>query len=52
MTTLEPSVARSSLQDHPRFPLRLGPSPVERLERLSKPLGGQPAPNGYAALFR
>lgn len=47
-----------ALSDFPRFPLLLGPSPVHRLDRLTEHLGGlfahlggQPALNGYSALF-
>jgi 1-aminocyclopropane-1-carboxylate deaminase/D-cysteine desulfhydrase-like pyridoxal-dependent ACC family enzyme len=45
-------VAFVSLADFPRYPLLFGPSPVHPLERLTAQLGGQPALNGYSALFR
>jgi 1-aminocyclopropane-1-carboxylate deaminase len=42
MTTLEaPAKATSTrLEDFPRYPLMFGPSPIQRLDRLSKHLGG------------
>jgi 1-aminocyclopropane-1-carboxylate deaminase len=38
MTTLEATAKR--LEDYPRYPLLLGPSPIHRLDRLTKHLGG------------
>jgi len=40
MTTLEAQPQARTLEDFPRYPLRFGPSPVHRLERLTKHLGG------------
>jgi 1-aminocyclopropane-1-carboxylate deaminase len=39
MTTLE-APEKASLADYPRYPLLFGPSPIQRLERLTKHLGG------------
>ncbi len=39
------------LADYPRTPLLFGPPPIQRLDRLTAHLGGQPAINGYASLF-
>jgi 1-aminocyclopropane-1-carboxylate deaminase len=40
MTILEGQAPAKALEDYPRFPLLFGPSPIHRLERLSKHLGG------------
>jgi 1-aminocyclopropane-1-carboxylate deaminase len=40
MTTLEAQAQMTTLEDFPRYPLTFGPSPVHRLERLTKHLGG------------
>jgi len=40
MTTLEARAQMPTLEDFPRYPLMFGPSPVHRLERLTKHLGG------------
>jgi len=40
MTTLEAQQQMTTLEDFPRHPLLFGPSPVHRLERLTKHLGG------------
>jgi 1-aminocyclopropane-1-carboxylate deaminase len=40
MTTLEAPRQATTLEDFPRYPLLFGPSPVHRLERLTKHLGG------------
>jgi len=40
MTTLEAPAKPSRLEDYPRTPLMFGPSPIHRLDRLSKHLGG------------
>ena len=50
MTTLEARSTRR-LEDVARFPLLFGPSPIQKLDRLTKHLGGQPAIKGYASLF-
>jgi 1-aminocyclopropane-1-carboxylate deaminase len=39
MTTLE-SRQQTTLEDFPRYPLLFGPSPIQRLNRLTKHLGG------------
>jgi 1-aminocyclopropane-1-carboxylate deaminase len=39
-TTVEPQSQRTTLKDYPRFPLLFGPSPIQRLDRLTKHLGG------------
>ena len=39
-TTIEPQAQRTTLEDYPRFPLLFGPSPIQRLDRLTKHLGG------------
>ena len=40
MTTLEAPAKPSRLEDYPRTSLMFGPSPIQRLDRLSKHLGG------------
>jgi 1-aminocyclopropane-1-carboxylate deaminase len=40
MTPLEAPPQKSALEDFPRYPLLLGPSPVHRLGRLTEHLGG------------
>jgi 1-aminocyclopropane-1-carboxylate deaminase len=40
MTTLEAQEQMTTLEDFPRYPLMFGPSPVQRLDRLTKHLGG------------
>jgi 1-aminocyclopropane-1-carboxylate deaminase len=40
MTTLEARPQRTTLEDFPRYPLLFGPSPIQRLDRLTKHLGG------------
>jgi 1-aminocyclopropane-1-carboxylate deaminase len=40
MTTLEARPQRTTLEDFPRYPLMFGPSPIHRLDRLSRHLGG------------
>jgi 1-aminocyclopropane-1-carboxylate deaminase len=40
MTTLEAQEQMTTLEDFPRHPLMFGPSPVQRLDRLTKHLGG------------
>ena len=40
MTTLEAPAKGSRLEDYPRAPLMFGPSPIHRLDRLTKHLGG------------
>jgi 1-aminocyclopropane-1-carboxylate deaminase len=40
MTTLEGRAPATTLEDYPRFPLLFGPSPIHKLERLTKHLGG------------
>jgi len=41
MTTLEaPVTATTTLEAFPRYPLMFGPSPIQRLDRLTKHLGG------------
>jgi 1-aminocyclopropane-1-carboxylate deaminase len=40
MTTLEARPRKSLLEDFPRYPLLFGPSPIHRLDRLTKHLGG------------
>jgi 1-aminocyclopropane-1-carboxylate deaminase len=40
MTTLEAPARPTRLEDYPRFPLLFGPSPIQKLERLTKHLGG------------
>lgn len=35
-----------------RYPLTFGPTPIEKLERLSDHLGGVPAINGYSYIYR
>ena len=39
MTTLE-AQTKTTLEDYPRYPLMFGPSPLQRLDRLTKHLGG------------
>jgi hypothetical protein len=39
------------LADYQRVPLLFGASPVHRLQRLERHLGGQPALNTYAGAF-
>jgi len=40
VTTLEATRETRTLADYPRYPLLFGPSPIQRLDRLSKHLGG------------
>jgi 1-aminocyclopropane-1-carboxylate deaminase len=40
MTTLEARPQMTTLEDFPRYPLMFGPSPIQRLDRLTKHLGG------------
>jgi 1-aminocyclopropane-1-carboxylate deaminase len=40
MTLLEEDTLLASLEDYPRYPLLFGPSPIHRLNRLTKHLGG------------
>jgi 1-aminocyclopropane-1-carboxylate deaminase len=40
MTTLEAQTKSTTLDDFQRYPLLFGPSPIQRLDRLSKHLGG------------
>ena len=40
MTTLEARPQMTTLEDFPRYPLLFGPSPIQRLDRLTKHLGG------------
>ena len=40
MTTLEARPKRTTLEDFRRYPLLFGPSPIQRLDRLTKHLGG------------
>ena len=40
MTTLEAPAKATRLEDYPRYPLLFGPSPIQKLERLTKHLGG------------
>jgi 1-aminocyclopropane-1-carboxylate deaminase len=40
MTMVETRRAPSRLEDYPRYPLLSGPSPIQRLHRLEKHLGG------------
>jgi 1-aminocyclopropane-1-carboxylate deaminase len=40
MTTLDAPSQTTTLDDFPRYPLLFGPSPIQRLDRLSKHLGG------------
>jgi 1-aminocyclopropane-1-carboxylate deaminase len=40
MTTLDARPETSTLEDLPRYPLLFGPSPIQRLDRLTKHLGG------------
>jgi 1-aminocyclopropane-1-carboxylate deaminase/D-cysteine desulfhydrase-like pyridoxal-dependent ACC family enzyme len=44
MTTFEAPAAVEAtakrLEDYPRYPLLFGPSPIQRLDRLTKHLGG------------
>ena len=40
MTTLEAPAKPSRLEDYPRTPLMFGPSPIHRLDRITKHLGG------------
>ena len=39
-TTIELQPQMTTLEDFPRFPLLFGPSPIQRLDRLTKHLGG------------
>ena len=39
-TTIEPQAQMTALEDFPRYPLLFGPSPIQRLDRLTKHLGG------------
>jgi 1-aminocyclopropane-1-carboxylate deaminase len=40
MTTLEARTQAKTLEDFPRYPLLFGPSPIQKLERLTRHLGG------------
>jgi len=40
MTTLEAQPKKTTLQDFERYPLLFGPSPIQRLDRLTRHLGG------------
>jgi 1-aminocyclopropane-1-carboxylate deaminase len=40
VTTLEAPAKQVRLEDYPRYPLMFGPSPIQRLDRLTKHLGG------------
>jgi 1-aminocyclopropane-1-carboxylate deaminase len=40
MTLLEDGTVMTTLEDFPRYPLLFGPSPIQRLDRLTKHLGG------------
>ncbi|HEX5015121.1 MAG TPA: 1-aminocyclopropane-1-carboxylate deaminase [Candidatus Limnocylindrales bacterium] len=40
MTTVEARQEATKLQDFPRYPLLFGPSPIQRLDRLTQHLGG------------
>jgi 1-aminocyclopropane-1-carboxylate deaminase len=40
MTTLEARPQMTTLEDYPRYPLTFGPSPIQRLDRLTKHLAG------------
>jgi 1-aminocyclopropane-1-carboxylate deaminase len=40
MTTLEARPQATTLEDFPRYPLMFGPSPIQKLDRLTKHLGG------------
>jgi 1-aminocyclopropane-1-carboxylate deaminase len=40
MTTLDANPATTRLADFPRYPLLFGPSPIQRLDRLTRHLGG------------
>jgi 1-aminocyclopropane-1-carboxylate deaminase len=40
MTLLEDGTVMRTLEDFPRYPLLFGPSPIQRLDRLTKHLGG------------
>jgi len=40
MTLLEDGTVMTTLEDFPRYPLLFGPSPIQRLDRLTKQLGG------------
>ena len=40
MTTLEAPAKARKLEDFPSYPLLFGPSPIQKLERLTKHLGG------------
>ncbi len=40
MTPIEGRSQKSSLEDFPRYPLLFGPSPIQRLDRLTRHLGG------------
>ena len=39
-TTSEPQAQMTALEDFPRYPLLFGPSPIQRLDRLTTHLGG------------
>jgi 1-aminocyclopropane-1-carboxylate deaminase len=39
-TMIERRMQRTTLAEYPRFPLLFGPSPIQRLDRLTKHLGG------------
>jgi 1-aminocyclopropane-1-carboxylate deaminase len=40
MATLEARPQTTTLEDFPRYPLLFGPSPIQRLDRMTKHLGG------------
>ena len=40
MTLLEDGTVMTTLEEFPRYPLLFGPSPIQRLDRLTKHLGG------------
>src|SRR6187431_2073690 len=40
MTMVEARPQAAALEDYPRYPLLFGPSPIQRLNRLEKHLGG------------
>ena len=40
MTTIEARALKTGLEDFPRYPLLFGSSPIQKLERLTKHLGG------------
>src|SRR3954451_19800132 len=40
MTMVQAETNARALADYPRYPLLIGPSPIQRLDRLEKHLGG------------